>query len=117
MTGVPVHGQGTSSSLSQLDFRTLVSALLTHKARVVLVDRTLPPQSTNGMGGKETSDRAPTASARSSFTERPLPSRLLPGDGLREEGSEMKRFGQNYLYTLGFILALALSVYVFAFSN
>src|ERR1043166_5246011 len=67
-----------------------------------MVDRFLPPQSTKGMGGKETSDRAPTASARP-LSRAPIP--VSPaGRGVARRGraeSSMDQRQVSYVYAFG----------------
>jgi hypothetical protein len=80
------------------------------------VDRTTPPQSTNGMGGKETSKRAQAAS-RATLVQSAHPSltssRLPP----IEAWAPVRRQRVAYAYAFCFTVAAALTVYVFALSN
>jgi hypothetical protein len=82
-----------------------------------MVDRFLPPQSTKGMGGKETSDRAPTASARP-LSRAPIP--VSPaGRGVTRRGTLIRLMEQrqsSYLYAFGFLFAIALAIYAVALS-
>ena len=82
-----------------------------------MVDRFLPPQSTDGMGGKETSDRAPTASAHP-LSGAPIPflpaGRSVCRDGHVMHAAMVQR--QAYLYAFGLISAIALTLYALAVS-
>jgi hypothetical protein len=64
------------------------------------------------MGGKETSDRVRTASARSSRYGAPTPISLAK----RLTMEPVPQSRSTYLYAFGFIFAVAFTVYVFVLS-
>jgi small neutral amino acid transporter SnatA (MarC family) len=80
------------------------------------VDRTMPPQSTKGMGGKETSERAQAAS-RATLVQSAHPSLASPQLPQMDVSATVKQQSVAYAYAFWFSVAVALSVYVFALSN
>ena len=75
----------------------------------------MPPQSTNGMGGKETSKRAPAAS-RVTLLQSAHPS-LAPDDSPAMNVSSAANYHRHaYVYAFSLLVAAALTIYVFALS-
>ena len=80
------------------------------------MDRTMPPQSANGMGGKETSKRAPAAS-HVTLLQSTHPSLAHCESGAMNAPSAMDDHRQAYVYAFSLIAAAVLTIYVFALSS
>jgi len=78
----------------------------------------MPPQSTNGMGGKETSECAAAAS-RVPLMKSAHPCLAMKGEGMMsmERSLDIRHNWTAYVYAFGFALVAAMAIYVFAFGN
>ena len=75
----------------------------------------MPPQSANGMGGKETSKRAPAAS-RVTLQQSAHPSLALNDSPAMDPPLAVNDHRHAYVYAFGLILAAVLTIYVFGLS-